>query len=125
MTLLLPLLAFAFGSLLILAFGLKFAASGVSAIDRRVEEVTGGRIQTAEPSQNLEGVVKAKTADGKAQAYVLAGMPFALLAAIHMIDPHWLAALGSSATGYAGVGAASVLWIMGFLSAKKILAVDL
>jgi tight adherence protein B len=72
----------------------------------------------------LEGVVKAKTADGRMQAYVLAGMPFALLAAIHFIDPTWLDALGGSALGYLIIGAAGALWILGFLSARKILAVD-
>ena len=59
MMLLLPLLAFAFGSLLILAFGLRFATSGVSAIERRVEEVTGGRATTVEPDRNFENVAKA------------------------------------------------------------------
>ncbi len=73
----------------------------------------------------LEGVVKSKTADGRAQAYVLAGMPFALLGAIHFIDPHWLGALGDSALGYLIIGGAAALWMMGFLSARKILAVDL
>jgi tight adherence protein B len=72
----------------------------------------------------LEGVVKAKTADGRMQAYVLAGMPFALLAAIHFIDPTWLDALGGSALGYLIIGAAGALWVLGFLSARKILAVD-
>jgi tight adherence protein B len=73
----------------------------------------------------LEGVVKAKTADARVQAYVLAGMPFALLAAVNFIDPNWLNVLGSSAVGYLIMGAAGALWVLGFLSARKILAVDL
>lgn len=73
----------------------------------------------------LEGVVKTKTADGRAQAYVLAGMPFLLVGAIHVIDPGWLAALGRSFLGYLIVGGAAVLWVLGFLTARKILAVDL
>jgi len=73
----------------------------------------------------LEGVVKTKTADARVQAYVLAGMPFALLAAIHFIDPHWLDALGSSALGGLVAAGAAALWVLGFLSARKILAVDL
>jgi tight adherence protein B len=80
---------------------------------------------TLREMSRLEGVVKAKTADARAQAYVLAGMPFALLAAVHFIDPTWLDALGSSALGYLIVGAAGALWVLGFLSARKILAVDL
>jgi tight adherence protein B len=73
----------------------------------------------------LEGVLRSKTADARAQAYVLACMPFALLAAIHFIDPRWLDALGSSALGYLIAGSAGLLWMLGFLSARKILAVDL
>lgn len=73
----------------------------------------------------LEGVVRSKTADGRNQAYVLAGMPFVLLAAIHMIDPGWLEPLGESFLGFLVVGGASALWVLGFLSARKILAVDL
>lgn len=73
----------------------------------------------------LEGVVRAKTADARVQAYVLAGMPFALLAAVNFIDPTWLSALASSALGYLIMGAAGALWVLGFLSARKILAVDL
>ncbi|HWM84212.1 MAG TPA: type II secretion system F family protein [Kofleriaceae bacterium] len=73
----------------------------------------------------LEGVVKAKTADARAQAYVLAAMPFALLAAVHLIDPNWLDALGSSTLGNLIIAGAGTLWVLGYLSARKILAVDL
>lgn len=73
----------------------------------------------------LEGMLKSKTADGRTQAYVLAGMPFALVAAINLIDPTWLVTLGGSTTGILIVAAAGALWLLGFLAARKILAVDL
>ena len=72
----------------------------------------------------LEGVVRAKTAEGRSQAYVLGVLPFVLLAAIHLVDPNWLSALSDSALGYLVIGVATILWLMGFLSARKILAVD-
>ncbi len=90
-------------------------------VSRILEESAG----TLREMIRLEGVVKAKTADARAQTYVLAAMPFGLLGAIHFIDPHWLEALGQSALGYLIVGLAGGLWVAGFLSARKILAVDL
>jgi tight adherence protein B len=90
-------------------------------VSRILEESAG----TLREMTRLEGVVKARTADARAQAYVLAAMPFALLAGVHFVDPTWLDALGTSALGYLIAGAAGALWVLGFLSARKILAVDL
>jgi tight adherence protein B len=97
-----------------------------------VSRQTGGDVSriledsadTLREMARLEGVVKTKTADGRAQAYVLGVLPVFLLAAIHFVDPHWLSALGSNALGYLITIAAAALWILGFLSARRILAVD-
>jgi tight adherence protein B len=97
-----------------------------------VSRQTGGDVSriledsadTLREMARLEGVVKTKTADGRAQAYVLGVLPVFLLAAIHFVDPHWLSALGSNALGYLITIAAATLWILGFLSARRILAVD-
>lgn len=72
----------------------------------------------------LEGVVRSKTAEGKAQAYVLGGIPFVLIGAIHMVDEHWLEPLATSSMGYLIIGVAAVLWVGAILAARKILAVD-
>jgi tight adherence protein B len=89
-------------------------------VSRIIEESA----ETLREMARLEGVVKTKTADGRAQAYVLGALPFVLLGAIHMIDPHWLSALGDSALGYLLTAAAGALWVLGFLAARRILAVD-
>ena len=80
--------------------------------------------ETLREMARLEGVVRAKTADGRSQAYVLSAMPFLLLGAIHFVDPNWLSALGDSALGYLVVAISAGLWMLGFLSARRILAVD-
>ena len=49
MTLLLPLLAFAFASLIIAAIGLRLASNQGSEIDRRLAELTGKREEDAAP----------------------------------------------------------------------------
>lgn len=98
-----------------------------------VSRQTGGDVsriledsaETLREMARLEGVVKTKTADGRAQAYVLGVLPVFLLAAIHFVDPNWLSALGSNALGYLITIAAATLWILGFLSARRILAVDI
>ena len=72
----------------------------------------------------LEGVVRAKTAEGKAQAWVLGAIPFLLTAVIHLLDPNWLVPLTESTTGYMILGVALVLWVSAILIARKVLAVD-
>jgi tight adherence protein B len=89
-------------------------------VSRIIEESA----ETLREMARLEGVVKTKTADGRAQAYVLGALPFVLLGAIHFIDPHWLSALGESALGYLLTAAAAALWVLGFIAARRILAVD-
>jgi tight adherence protein B len=97
-----------------------------------VSRQTGGDVsRTLEESADtlremarLEGVVRAKTADGRNQATVLSCIPFALVLAIHLIDPRWLAPLFTSTLGYAIVAAAGVLWLLGFGAARRILAVE-
>lgn len=72
----------------------------------------------------LEGVVRAKTAEGKTQAYVLGVIPFVLIGAIHMVDEHWLEPLGSSSLGFIIIGLAAILWVAAIFLARRILAVD-
>ncbi len=73
----------------------------------------------------LEGVVRTKTAEGKSQAYVLGVIPFLLIAAIQMIDPHWLRPLTETTVGYAVIAGATVLWIAAIFLARRILSVDI
>jgi tight adherence protein B len=97
-----------------------------------VSRQTGGDVsRTLEESADtlremarLEGVVRAKTADGRNQAYVLGGIPFFLFAALHVIDPGWLDPLTRTPLGYSIVAAAGVLWLLGFVAARRILAVE-
>lgn len=72
----------------------------------------------------LEGVVRAKTAEGKAQAWVLGAIPFLLTGTIHLLDPNWLVPLTESTTGYMILGIALALWVSAILIARKVLAVD-
>src|SRR3954469_3058245 len=59
MTLLLPVLAFAFASLLVAAAALAFAPGGVTAIERRLGEVTGAPEKPIEVDSGYEQTIVA------------------------------------------------------------------
>lgn len=73
----------------------------------------------------LEGVLRAKTAEGRSQAYVLGAIPFFLIAAIQLVDPHWLEPLSETPIGMAVTAVSFTLWLVAILLARRILAVDL
>jgi tight adherence protein B len=73
----------------------------------------------------LETVVKAKTAEGKMQAYVLSGIPFVLVIAIHAVDPNWLIPMTETPLGMLMVAVALALWAAAMLMIRRILAVNI
>jgi tight adherence protein B len=72
----------------------------------------------------LEGVVRAKTADGRMQTLVLAAVPVAIVAGFRLMEPEFFDPLLGSLIGYSVIGAAAVFYVMALLSARKILRVD-
>jgi len=72
----------------------------------------------------LEGVVRTKTAEGKAQAFVIGVIPIPMVIGIHWMDPKFFVPLGATFAGNLVVASAVVLWLMAILLARKILAVD-
>lgn len=73
----------------------------------------------------LEGVVRTKTAEGKAQLWVIGGLPFALIVVLNTFNPGYFDPLKQSITGYMIAGAAGGMWMSALFLARKILAVDL
>ncbi|MCB9709117.1 MAG: type II secretion system F family protein [Myxococcales bacterium] len=80
---------------------------------------------TLREMRRLEGVVRAKTAEGRNQAYVLAAMPFVLLGIIHSFDAAWFNPLLDSILGYLVVAIALTAWLSGIVWARKIMSVDI
>lgn len=72
----------------------------------------------------LEGVVRTKTAEGKAQAFVIGAIPLPMVGGIHLMDEHFFDALTATFTGNLVIGAAVVLWSLAIVLSLKILAVD-
>lgn len=73
----------------------------------------------------LEGVVRTKTAEGKAQATVLALLPFALCGLLHEMTPGFLAPLFASLLGHVILAGSLTLWVMSLAVAWKVLRVDI
>jgi tight adherence protein B len=72
----------------------------------------------------LEGVVRTKTAEGKAQAFVIGLLPAPLVLGVHAMDPRFFAPLAQGFLGKLVIVAAATLWAAAILMARKILAVD-
>jgi tight adherence protein B len=73
----------------------------------------------------LEGVVRTKTAEGKAQAFVIGAIPVPMVVGIHLMDGHFFEPLLAVFTGHLVIGAAVALWVSAIVLALKILAVDI
>ncbi len=73
----------------------------------------------------LEGVVRTKTAEGKAQMWVLAVFPLVLMVAFNAVKDGYFDPLTQSITGYVGIALGLAFWIASLVGARKILDVDI
>ena len=73
----------------------------------------------------LEGVVRTKTAEGKAQLWVLAVFPIVLMLAFNAVKDGYFDPLTQSVTGYVVVTLALIFWIASLVVARRILDVDI
>jgi len=87
----------------------------------RILETTAS---TMREMARLEGVVKSKTAEGKAQMWVLAVFPFMMALALNSVKEHYFEPLSSSIIGYVAAFAAGFFWLCSLILARKVLAVD-
>ncbi len=73
----------------------------------------------------LEGVVRTKTAEGKAQLWVLALLPLGLMLGLNAMEPGYFDPLKQSWIGYIISFVIGVFWITSIAMARKILQVDI
>jgi tight adherence protein B len=98
----------------------------------RIARQTGGNLSaTLEASAaslrelaRLEGVVRARTAEGRAQSLLIGSLPAALFVVLDIADPGFLAPLFESSRGHVVLGVAAILWIAAFAWSRRIVAVD-
>jgi len=80
---------------------------------------------TIREMNRLQGVVRTKTSEARAQLWVLAIFPFAICFAFTMLDPTYFSPLQTTFVGTLVVTAALGLWLASLLAARKILKVDI
>jgi tight adherence protein B len=73
----------------------------------------------------LEGVVRTKTSEGRAQLWVLGIFPFAICAALKLVDPDYFTPLQTTTIGTLVTTVAVVLWLSSLMMARKIMKVDI
>lgn len=88
----------------------------------KVLETTAG---TLREMRRLEGVVRTKTAEGKAQLWVIALMPFGLLMGLNALWPGYFDPLTKSLVGYIIIIACTSCWVASIVLARKVLNVDI
>jgi tight adherence protein B len=80
---------------------------------------------TLREMRRLEGVVKTKTAEGKAQLWVIALLPFGMLVGLNLLFPGYFEPLTKSIIGYLLIAFCAVSWVTSIVLARKILNVDI
>jgi tight adherence protein B len=80
---------------------------------------------TIREMNRLEGVVRTKTSEGKAQLWVLAIFPFAICLAFNWVQPGYFDPLQKTFVGYIVITVAMLFWISSLVLALKVLRVDI
>ena len=73
----------------------------------------------------LEGVVRTKTAEGRAQTIVVSALPFPTLYVINEMSPELLEPLWTTDLGHVLMAVALAIWVVAFLAARPIVHVDI
>jgi tight adherence protein B len=91
----------------------------------RLDPVLQSMAAAMREMERLEGVLRSKTAEGKAQILVIACLPAAVALALAHIEPGFFEPLDASLAGHTLVAVAVFFWAAGVLLARHITAVDL
>lgn len=103
----------------------------VSVIRTSIE--TGGELshalknvaQTLRSIDQAEGKIKALTAQGKMQAWVVGSMPIALIMILSKMEPEAMSQLWTTTEGYIALAALMVFEILGIIFIRKIVNIDI
>jgi tight adherence protein B len=87
-----------------------------------VLESTGA---TLREMSRLEGVVRTKTSEGRAQLWVLGIFPFAICVALKLVDADYFTPLQTTTIGGIVSTVAVLLWLTSLVMARKIMQVDI
>ncbi len=80
---------------------------------------------TLRDMERLNGIIRAKTAEGKAQMYVIALAPPLVFYGFDSLNHHYFDPLTNSPVGVMLLVASGVMWVAAVIMARKILRVDI
>ena len=80
--------------------------------------------QTLRARQHWMGRVRALTAQGRMQSWIMAGLPLLLLAVLHALEPEVMSLLWTTWPGWAVLGLVAVLECLGIVLIRRIVAID-
>jgi tight adherence protein B len=75
-------------------------------------------------TMRVEGVMEAKTSEGKAQVVVMGMLPILFGGALQVIDPEWMRPVFNDPIGWAVLAFACLLEVVGLLMVRKLTAID-
>lgn len=81
--------------------------------------------ETLREMARLEGVVRTKTAEGRAQTLVVGVLPLPTLYLINRLSPAMMEPLWTSDAGHTLLAIALVMWAVAFVAARRIAQVDI
>jgi tight adherence protein B len=80
--------------------------------------------QVLRETSRVEGMMAAKTSEGKTQGIVMGALPFLFGAALEVIDPEWMKPLFHDPVGWAVLALACVLEGVGVAAIRKLSRID-
>jgi tight adherence protein B len=99
---------------------LRIARSSGGDLSATLDEAAASLREMA----RLDGVIRTKTAEGRAQSLLIALIPFPLCALLDVLSPSLLAPLWETARGHLVLAGALALWLAALLMARRITAVE-
>ncbi len=109
------------------SFSLDAALAGV-LIGRQVggnlAQILDTTAETLREMNRVQGVIRAKTAEGRAQLAALAFFPVVLLYGFDAVSPGYFRPLTASVGGLVATGIASACWVGSIVLARRVMAVD-
>jgi tight adherence protein B len=87
----------------------------------KVLETTAGVLRE---TMRVEGVMEAKTSEGKAQVVVMGMLPFLFGGALQVIDPEWMRPLFKDPIGWGILFLACLLEFFGVMMVRKLSTID-
>ncbi len=73
----------------------------------------------------MEGKIKALTSQGKLQGWVVAALPFGIIAALTVVEPEGIEPIFSTILGWGFLTVIIILELMGALMIRKIVSIDI